>query len=136
MSSTDPQVKQIITRCFIKENTPRTLIATVAFGMGIDCPDVRQVIHFGSPESVEGYVQETGRAGRDGLTAVATLLIKPIRKKPNRQISEYISNTTACRRVELFKDFDNWEDTSNPAETCCDICNDLSKLTHEFVLLS
>ena len=78
------------------------MIATVAFGMGIDCPDVCQVIHFGSPYNIEEYVQETGRAGQDGFTAVATLVVKSTRKKPNKQMSNYISNTNICRRVELF----------------------------------
>ena len=92
-SSTDPEVKELIIEQFSKNQNPRILIATVAYGMGIDCKDVRQVIHFGSPMDIESYVQETGRAGRDGLPALALLLIKPTRNKANEsvfQITQFV----------------------------------------------
>ena len=76
MSCTDPVVKENIVSLFTTESTLRIVIATVAFGMGIDCHDIRQVIHFGPSSGIESYVQETGRAGRDNLSSLAVLIKK------------------------------------------------------------
>ena len=60
-----------------QSGTSRVMVATNAFGMGIDKPDVRLVVHMDMPDSPEAYFQEAGRAGRDGLTAYAVLLFSP-----------------------------------------------------------
>ena len=73
-SCTHPTVKENIIQGFCNPQSKlRIVIATVAVGMGIDCPNVRHIIHWGSPSDIEMYLQETGRGGRDGLPATATL---------------------------------------------------------------
>lgn len=52
----------------------RILVATIAFGMGMDIPDIRQIVHYGIPPSAEHYVQQSGQAGRDGQHAVAVAI--------------------------------------------------------------
>ena len=59
-SSVDIEIKENILLNFSKPSQLRIVISTVAFGMGIDCPDVRQIVHLGPPEDVESYIQETG----------------------------------------------------------------------------
>ena len=74
LSCTDSSVKEYISKLFVTESHIRIIIATVAFGMGVDCPNVCQVIHLGPLEEKESYIQETGQAGCDGQQAFAMLL--------------------------------------------------------------
>ena len=69
---THQTVKDKILELFTSPS-PLHIVVTIAFGMGVDCPDVRQIVHWGVPEDIETYVQETGRAGCDGLLSCAVL---------------------------------------------------------------
>ena len=82
------------------EGTLRVIVATNAFGMGIDKADVRLVIHYEMPDSPEAYYQEAGRAGRDGLTAYAVLLYAPDdKRKLTRRISDNFPEKEFIRNV-------------------------------------
>jgi ATP-dependent DNA helicase RecQ len=93
--------RQAVQEAFLRDET-QIVVATVAFGMGIDKPNVRFVVHYDLPKHIEGFYQETGRAGRDGLPAEALLLYGAQDISVARQLVENNDNAEQ-RRIELHK---------------------------------
>ena len=124
---TKKDVKDSIIKSFCQADSPlRLVICMVSFGMGIDCPNVRQVVHWSAPADIEAYLQETGRTGRDGLPACGVLFVGKADLIPllvDDDIRNYCKETDVCRREHLFKNFDEVDFRQYCSGcSCCDVC--------------
>lgn len=126
-----------------QRDTIQIVVATVAFGMGINKPNIRFVIHYDLPKTIENYYQETGRAGRDGLPAECVLYFDPadvprvkrlINDNPNEERAKVenqrfsamvaLADAQTCRRQVLLNYFNEYD--NQPCGNC-DICLDPPK---------
>ncbi|QYJ07484.1 DNA helicase RecQ [Qipengyuania flava] len=139
----DPKTRAANQAAFVASED-MVIVATVAFGMGIDKPDVRFVAHVGVPKSIEGYYQETGRAGRDGDPAQAVMFwgagdfatarqrlaeVDEARRGAERARLDALAGlveTAQCRRAILLRHFGE-----DPPGTCgnCDTCLEPPEVT-------
>ena len=93
-----------MTHFIAADSVTRIVFCIEAFGMGLDCPNISQVLHFSPAKTVEGYVQEVGRSGRNGQQAVALCIQTPLHVQTNKDMKQYVKTRDKCRRQMLFED--------------------------------
>ena len=126
-------VKDLIIKDICSE-TPKIklVLATIALGMGLNSPHIRRIIHFKPPSSLEKYMQEAGRAGRDGKPAVAILYwngtdIRGNRPGIKRSLQDYCKSEHICLRSQLLAHLGFELDLQIDRCKCCSVCELICK---------
>ncbi|MBX2917523.1 MAG: DNA helicase RecQ [Cyclobacteriaceae bacterium] len=140
----DPDVRMKNQDDFLNEEVD-IIVATIAFGMGIDKPDVRFVVHYDVPKSLEGYYQETGRSGRDGLEGHCLMFYshndlnklekfnkdKAVQERENARVllqeMEFYAESPVCRRKQLLHYFGEEYTEAN-----CGMCDNCTNPRERF----
>ena len=127
--------KEVVLKSMMKpEGVVRVVFATVALGMGVNLQNTNATIHYGAPQSIDDYFQESGRGGRSGENATSVVYWKPadcpLRTQPTTahdheipSVRRYLENTSVCQRQWLLEHFDPLcaKPGSDPSK-CCDVC--------------
>lgn len=133
--STPEKNKNIVAENFRKNDSKlRVVIATNAFGMGVNVPDIQKVLHWGASRSVQGFMQESGRAGRDNKFAVSVVYYHPvdISATATDDHMRHYCKLTSCRRQYLLNHFSPENMSTGNSDKiiehfCCDNCAKLCK---------
>ena len=134
-SNTPEHNKDVIMKSLVSPTgIVRVVFATIALGMGVNLQDVNIVIHYGAPQSIDDYFQESGRGGRSGKEAISIIYWRPAdcprkeklqttRDSEILAVREYLENVTQCRRKWLLQYFDpSCAVVGINPHTCCDVC--------------
>jgi len=101
----------------------RVLIATSAAGMGVNFSGVTSVVNYGPPKDMDTFIQQIGRAGREGTQATAVLLYNAKQCKDlDSDMKKYVSNSSQCRRKVLLSAYNVESEATLVKHACCDIC--------------
>lgn len=114
--------KKILTSFRHKDGITRVLVATIAFGMGVNCKAVHRIIHYGPSKNIVAFVQKTGRTGHDGHQSNSFLLYHGMLLNHVEGDIKFFIRSTDCRRKAILEHFDNDNERPLLKHLCCVNC--------------